>query len=309
MITLNEILGGIVLPIAIGLVVMLALSRRKRLGATLALGLGFTAGYAVLAHAGGANVLRPADQFHWIWWAVVAALAWGLLDSATRLPTPARAAVLLAAGLAISATLLWPLTRSEWQGPTAYAWLAGVGLGIAILWASLDAVSDRTPGPAVATVYLLAAAVLAITLGATGSVAFAKLAGALAATAAGLWLAALLRHRESTPWMARGATAVFAVAYLGMIVNGHFWSNLPWPDATLLAVAPCALWVGHLTPTRWPTWKRHTAGIAAATVILLTAVGLAGYAGYKATQNPDPASMYGYSAARHVSQAPLLRLT
>ncbi len=291
-------LGGIVLPAALGAVGFWAATRlpaRWTGPATAAV----TAATVIAAHFAlfGAPRWPATDTLHWMaWLALLGALLVqiGPTNSSIsgKLVGPIRRFLAdwsdqfgllggIVVGVAVPWGLLGPLVE---RGDAGLATLAGAGLGIVVVAASLDLVLRRLSGIGGLVLLGMLAALSAGVVAVGRTVVVAQLVGAMAAGFGGVGLVALLRRHPvdasidpsidpaidpaidptTVRTAALPAVAVLATAALG----AHHYAYLTRDGLLLLAAAPVvAAGVGLLVrPSR--RWLREGAVVVALVVAL-----------------------------------------
>jgi hypothetical protein len=243
---LLQALAGILPPVALATMVLLIAWRpfgqRPPVAgglwaSALAVALGFAAGHAGI-HRGmpplpwAENVqLTGSDWLFHL--AVLGGLLGAALGRRDLAPLP-RSLVLLVASAAVSCAVL--------ANVLSLGNLLVGCFGCASLWWSLDALARRDQGWPLPAALAIAATGTAAAMVHT-SAAIAQLAGALAATLGTCTAVAFLQPRFS---LARGAAPVTAVLLGGLLLCGHFFTDMPLTSTLLLALAPHLAWLGML---------------------------------------------------------------
>jgi len=287
-----EVLAGVALPAALGLVlgVMARLlpARATAAWAGAALLVATLAGHGALVAVQGGS-LDPARQgFQGLFWGIAAAAAILLVP----LPGLVRAALMgLAAGLG------WWLTLTPLHPHALATGLAcALGAGFIATMLALGFVSTQaerrfpcTCGLSTVVVVLTCAA---ICCAASGSLVMGEYAGVGAAAAAGLLLA-WIRSGRPAPGLGWAASFLL-VGYVGVNL-GLLYSSLTWPAAVLLGLALPAAWIGELPViARRPRWAAVIRVVAVA-VVAGSAVVYTLVAGQPAASaGGGDASGYGY---------------
>lgn len=237
-----DALAGIVLP-AVVAGVLLLLGRMLRgaggsaggsWASALALGVGYLAGHiGVRGWRGG----MPKESTDWIAVAAATGLLAGVAGVTRRGPSALR--VLLRWGLAFAAAWFVAGRSLARRGDlaTVLGEMALVATGAALAWWLLESRRDDDgERPTVLAPLLLLTAVgcAALALGLSGSVLFARLGGALAAT---LGAALCLTSLRLAPALLPGGAAVIALLLLSLLLAATVHARLPLGSALLLALA------------------------------------------------------------------------
>lgn len=311
-----DILVGGVLPGLVALVLRHVLLRGRvsdGLAWPIAVGVAFIVGQAALAAPLGSGVagwaaglppaferfVAPREASQWLPALVVAATVVALVTHAGR--RGRYAAVVLGVVLAIGLPLrlLWGsvYTTSQWTAGETAAWIAGIGaalLAIGVLLArqttepspGLKTLRDLMPGGVMIAV--------AVVLATSGSLSYARLAGAAAAALCG---AALGGFRIPKDRLVGVKSAAPLTATLGgaMVLLGYFFAEVTAINALLLLAA--------LAATALPTpafaakgWAGFAVRAAFCLVLAGAAAGSAGAAFAKAMQAEADNPYAGWSA-------------
>ena len=307
-----DILVGGVLPGAVALVlrqVLLRAGSPDRLAWPLSIGVAYIVGQAALAAplasgaAGWAAGLSPAfgkffspgEASQWLPMAVVVAAVVAMLAGGNR--TTRYIALVLGAMLAIGLPLrmLWGsvYTLSQWSTGVAIAWFAG----LAVLLFAIGWLLTRKSPPALPRVGVLRDLLpgmvmigLAVVLATSGSLSYARLAGAVAAVLIGAALGGLGIPRTRLEGVDAAGPLV---ATLGgaMLLLGYFFAEVTTANVLLLlaALGTTALPLSTAASQGW-------SGLAVRGVLCLVLTGVAaGSAGLAfsramAAQAADPYS-------------------
>jgi hypothetical protein len=218
-------------------------------GVPLGLGLGYALGHAAVYGWLPPNrpPFPPFEVFDWLPWLALAAMLLGFFE--VLAPTPAWARWenrLLLTAVAVW-VLLGPLVGGMWADwGQATPWLAGIGLGIVILWAVVESHAARLGRSLILPLIVLAGGTsAAMLLG--HSLKLAELSAVLAASLGACWIVAFGWPALT---LARGGVPVFVAVLAGLLLCGHFYSELPAAPAVLLAAAPLTLWIDRIGPLR-----------------------------------------------------------
>lgn len=218
---------GLALPAAIALAIGATVSRWGRAAGATASAIG----WLLAVFALDLFPLVPTWDQSWTWLPALAVAA-GVIGAATP-RGPARAiGTALLAGLA--AGVLVPMWESLADARNSIRIVVGIVVFASAMMDHAGAL-DGSRIPALA--FALAAGIAAMVLERGGTASFAQMAGALAASWAGL---AVSGHR---PGVVSGALPVFAVLHVGLLATGQFnnYSNVPLASYALAAVAPLGM--------------------------------------------------------------------
>jgi hypothetical protein len=274
-----EILACSLLPLVVSVAILAAglwLSRdtKNTWAGSVAIGGAFSAAYFALVRP---MPFPPQDAIHWLGFAAIPITVLGLIETLVRPPWLARAMVALGATVGLVWLLLLPLTRSEWQFGQSVVWIGGVSAVLFLAWWSLDRLSRRVSAVSQALMLGCCALFSAILLTMTGSLlALGLPAGALTAAVAPV---ILIGWRWPRLEISRGTPFVFTLLWLGLLINGRFWSNLTAAETVLLVLAPHLAWVGEFGVLKRKSFWR----LAAVLVPLLIAGAVAGMQMYRET--------------------------
>jgi hypothetical protein len=190
----------------------------------------------------------------WLLTIAAGAAIGGLIDALVRLPTWARAALVLL--LAGGATML--VLKSVMQSWPTIQQVAAIGvLSVAGLawWWTLES-SGREGGVTLPLVLLIVGATvaMALMLPEHASLRLGQLSMSLPAVAGAMLLLMLIRPRVE---LTRGAAIVFAVTYVSLIAAAHFLFDWGLTYAVPLVAAPAYIFIGRMIPAaRLRGWQR-----------------------------------------------------
>ena len=214
--------------------------RRPRVGAVLAIGLGYAAGQATTL---GRPSWPPPEAIAWLLPIALLATAFGLLDASITLPRAAR----WAGRSAVSGAMLGMSLRSpilnDWAAWESAAWLVGLLAVTVASWANFDALAERMPGPSATMAMAVVAGMGAGCLMISGSLKLGGLGMALSSALAPLALLGLISPGRAA---GRGVAAAVVPLFLALLVQGHFYAELPRGVAALLVASPALAWVGRV---------------------------------------------------------------
>ena len=252
MITLQEILGGYVLPAMIVLV-GIKLSHRfipEKRAAFL------YAGIAILAFALGFGQLQgwpgwfPNDSTQWILHAAILSFLVALFTRPrwwlwlTRL--------LLSGGLIV--LLLKPIMQYDWTTRASIGWITTFTALMLLQMGLLDHLDRKVESSRLLFLLILISGATSLTLGLSGSITLAKTAGIPATMLATAWILCLVGPQSASTYL----WIPFAVTVInGLWLSGHYYAELNATNALLLLSAVPMAWLGLWCKleTR-PAWLR-----------------------------------------------------
>ena len=189
----------------------------------------------------------PNESRAWLfyWVAIAALLAWGL--SIKKIP----AALVWPLKTLLTAATLYFILRAtvkyEWTLAETVGWLLGLTVVTLGFWHALACASRTLRESCDRWVFLggllFSVGALAISLGASGSVKLAQFAAALGTVLA---VYGVYHYFTNAIALHVGGLVPFVFIYLGLLLNGVFYSELPRLSAILLLLCPVAAWVCHL---------------------------------------------------------------
>jgi hypothetical protein len=240
--SVNDVLYGLVIPVATTAIVMVILQRFRSTGhsfASLAIVAGFFAGYRLM----GLAPWKPATHWQWLPYAMLGAALAGACTSLTRAKW-ARLPVSLT--LAIAAG--WVLVP-DWESlaPSRTVHLAAFTVYVLLLASLLEPLAARLAGPLLPATTWATMTSAAVVLALAGSLRFAQAASAGSAAMFGVTLVGLWQRETNH---IRGASLVFAVMSAGLMLAGrlHSFSDVPVASYVLVPVAPLLLWASVIGP-------------------------------------------------------------
>lgn len=233
----------------------------------------------------------PRNALNWLTWMVVFAGVVGLVEGLWHRPRWAT----IPFRVAIVGATLWYLLQSpiQWtwtETSQDVKWLAALGGGTLLIWFLTNVGLERPSSRTFVVTMGVILALTAISLALTGSVRLGQRAGAAAAAVGGIWLASVLPG-GSQRVVGRGTVCVFTILLVGLVLNGHYTSELPASAALLLATSPLAILLTYIIPIgrdRRP-WLAASVPVIGATILAGTATGFA-VADHLAVQAADSES-------------------
>jgi hypothetical protein len=247
MLTLHDALLLGLLPLAVAVVAMALAWRRKRAGGggwamVLAIAVGvLAAGLAEFMPKG-----MPKEAMEWLVLLPAGALAVGL--AAEFLPW--WIAVLLVLGAGIGEAYLMAMTLAA-GGVTAGVMVV-LGAAPGILYALWRPLAVKRGGPNMLMVMLFVAGVTVIVESAGTAIQFGQYTMALAAALAGVLLGRLVFRR---PNVSNGGVAAFVLVWMGLLIFGYLWADVPAWRTAVLAAAPLAAWGAEIPRGLKPFWR------------------------------------------------------
>lgn len=239
-------------------------------GGAVAFGLGFFAGRVLLADWPAFPPVRAAD---WHAWITVAFAVAGVLQRwwGARWYTAVPVRVLLSAALVV--LVLRNLFEHTWGRSEGLVWLGGLTVALTVAWESVERLAAQRPGASLPLALWAVCALAAATFMTAGSALLGQLAGSLAAVCGA---ALVLAWWAPGLTLAGGAMTVFIPVYVGLILRGYFFGELPYGSAIAMAIAPAILWLGEQRRIRFTRpWKAALMRAAIAAVPMAIAWGLA----------------------------------
>ncbi len=256
--TTQDLLLGTGLPLAVSFVLLLLTGGSREEGAearltpwmrTLALTAGFLAGFLALF---GWPAWPPVEGWQWLPLLGFALLLSAFLES-TVLARELHWLPRLLVALAVVRLVLAPWLEYEAQGEEILWWPVGIAVAWVFAVTAVDALAARRPGAAWPLVLTLTTAATAIALLDAGSARLAQAEGALAAACGGAVLVAGLRRGFH---LGRGPAAAALAVHAGILLNAHFFAELPLAAAAVLLGAPLAGVLGEAPVFRSrPAWQ------------------------------------------------------
>lgn len=246
---------------------------RSGVAVTLGLGLGELAGHAGVSWPSW----PPSDVTDRIPYLVLAAMLAALVEVIGSAAAWGKAGIAWGNRTLLTvvtlAAMLGPIYGETWTTPNMLLGGALIGAGMVLAWANLDAVTSRVSGPPVFLPLLLLLTGASVVLVLSGSVVLGRLAGVLTAAFAGCWVVSWW-----TPIIdfKRGGRPILVVALGSLLLNGHFYAEVPRGSVVLLAMAPATLALLNLGPVaRRPSWVHALIATTVMAVPVAVAVGLA----------------------------------
>ena len=189
----------------------------------------------------------PNESRAWLfyWVAIAAILAWGL--SIKKIPAAAIWPLKILLTVATLYCVLRATIKYEWTLPETVGWLLGLTVVTLGFWHTLECASrtlrEGSDSWIFLGVLLFSVGVLAISLGASGSVKLAQSAAALGSVLA---VYGFYHYFAKAVALHVGGLVPLVFIYVGLLLLGVFISYLPRPSAILLLLCPMAAWLCHL---------------------------------------------------------------
>lgn len=265
--TPHDILYGGVLPAAVALTLMLILRRLlsddvgERWTPALSLLAGLMTGYGLLS----LGPLAPDAHWHWLPFVLAGATITGPVTALSELKSFER---LLLVAL-ISTVAAWFLVP-EWDDldPSRTTWLCGFVIFSVLLTSLLHPLERRRTGPLLPIVLWATLTAAAVVLALSGSLRFAQIALAGAASLFAIAIVALWRRDQSSTV---GLSLPFCLLTIGILLIGRVntFSDVPWASWLLVPMAPASLWLTSIGPvSRWTGLRRTAAELLLPILIL-----------------------------------------
>jgi len=266
--TASDALLGIALPAVVTAVLLLLgrLAGGRSGSSALALGCGYLAGHVGVR---GWRGWQPREASDWILAGAAAGLVVGVLGLTRRGPAWARLALRWVLASAAAWCVAGRAARRDGAGAVLTELIA---FGVAAGWSLLEARGGATgeaPSALPPLALCLVASCAALSIGLSGTLVLARLAGALAAALGAAVAGSRLRL---APSLLPGAAPVIVLALGGLLLAAVMHSKLPPGCAVLLSAAALAV------PSGGAAGRGRAAGLVALSlcaVLGVAAVGLA----------------------------------
>jgi hypothetical protein len=158
--------------------------------------------------------------------------------------------VLLVVGAGIGEAYLIAMTLAAGGVSRGAMLLLAIAPGVVFaLWRPL---AIKRPGPNMLLVWLLVAGATVIVEAAGTAIQFGQYTIVLPAAVAGVLLARLLLQR---PGISNGSVAVFVLVWIGLLMFGYVWADVPAWRTAVLAAAPLAAWGAEIPRGLKPLWR------------------------------------------------------
>jgi len=265
-----EIFSVTLLPALLSAIVLIAaawLPRARASAGPLAIGVAFITGYFSLEKPG----FPPQDNFNWLVFLAMLITALATAVALLNAPTWTHWLLSLLLSVALVTRLLWPLLFPTDVASHIRAWTAPAILLTFLSCLSIDTLARQTQSASIPWIMTACAGFSTLALGMSDSQKFGLMSAALTFACLPLIFLASRWQRwnlfRSTPWL-------FTLLWLGLLINGHFWSNLRLPDALGLIIAPHATWLTEIPPLqrRLKPWQANLLRVALVLIILLAIV-------------------------------------
>jgi hypothetical protein len=273
----NEIIAGILVPVALAAVLAaIAAWRRWPWAMPLAAAVGFLTGYA--ASMRSIPRLGPTDGSDWLFWLTIPLAGVGVVCAMIE-----RRWAWISGACAGAATLVLLRPLADMVTPSTL-WpvaLATAAAGAALVWI-IGFTQPRTGS-------IWTSAALCVAMGGAGVVIFASGSRTIGlhgiSAAAALGPVAVFSFRTRAP--AAVAVAAFAVPLLaGFLVAGHFYAEATWTNLIVLLASPALLLVGAWLPTK-RQWVRGLVGLIAVMIAVAAVTGPTALAAKKAAEGNE----------------------
>ncbi len=299
------VLKGLVLPCAIaGGSVWLLVTRRGKpeaqsgwACAVSMTGVAIAVAVGMLSLA-GLPPWKPIENLHWILMAVLpASLIVSMMGVPGRIPGVVVWPMRLVVACGTAPLLTYTLVPYIWSKPEAAIWWVVLGLWISVFWFLMRLLAVRGRDQLIVFVLGGTCGVIGGVTIASGYLTGGKYAATLAFVLLGVWLAMRFGRTDSKVGPAIVDLTIAPLAGW-LIYNWQYGWTMehdasPYMVAGLLAVAPLGAWVCQLPfVNRRPNGQRIGAAVLAVGVLLMLAIGLAGYEAMQRMQESSESSGY-----------------
>jgi hypothetical protein len=251
-------------------------SRNGVWGAPVGIGVGFLAAFALLE--GRLPAWPPAESKHFLYYFAALLTVLALLDALVRWPGWLRQeTALVASACAVTFLFRSLLAGDAWPAPEAASRVLVMTLVLHAAWTSTELLAARLPRAAMPLVLFVFAAGSGGVILLSGSLVYARLAGALSTGA----LAAVAVASVARPFtLARGGVTVVVPAVTALLFLAHHYVDpgLTLTNGILLLSALALPWLAELPfHARRPVWARTVLALLLAGAPIVAA-------GYRARQ-------------------------
>ncbi len=208
-------------------------------GGAAALALGFLSAYLILVSW---PQMPPKKAMDWMPYLVLIAGVAGVTQRYWGKRWYARFSLNLLLGALFAGVLLRSYLQNTWDRVEGIIWIAGLAAATTILRNTLERLATKRTGASLPLSLCLFSAVSSVAYTLSGSALLGQLTGALAAV---FGAAILLAWWAPGLSLAAGTLTVFAPVYVGLLIQAHFYSELPLISAVLLYLTPFLLWLGE----------------------------------------------------------------
>lgn len=219
--------------------------RRRRLaeeghwGGAAALTLGFLSAYFILVSW---PAMPPKKAMDWMPYLVLIAGVAGVTQRKWGKRWYARFSLNLLLGGLFAGVVLRSYLQNTWERDEGILWIAGLAAATTLLRNTLERLATKRRGASLPLSLWLFCAATSVAYTMSGSALLGQLTGALAAV---FGAAIVLAWWAPGLSLAAGALTVFAPVYVGLLIQAHFYSELPLLSAVLLYLTPFCLWLGE----------------------------------------------------------------
>jgi hypothetical protein len=127
-----------------------------------------------------------------------------------------------------------------------------LGAAPGVLYALWRPLAVKRGGPNMLMVMLMVAGVTVVVESAGTAIQFGQYTIALAAALAGVLLGRLVLRR---PNLSNGGAAAFVLVWMGLLMFGYLWADVPAWRTAVLAAAPLAAWGAEIPRGLKPFWR------------------------------------------------------
>ena len=199
----------------------------------VALSVGYIVGYIGLE---GLPPFPPREGVHWLCYLALTGL---ILGGFWHLAPLGRLISKVVVSIIGPRLLLSSMFKYTWGQVEGIIWWGCIAVTIFIFWYIVEQSFTVLPsGGWSPFVYFGLSGGTALVLAVSGSLRLAQHAGVLVALFAAIWIITLvLRSDDQGPVFPFGASAVIALAFAGIWMNGYFYEEVPTISAILLLIA------------------------------------------------------------------------
>lgn len=233
---LQQLFSTVILPFVVsGIAYFILRAIAPKIAVAGAVAAGYLAGHLALQGLPG---LPPTSIFHALPYLAVTALILPALETFWSKQLVIKWAVRFVIFLGLFLFILLRVIQNNWQLWESLVWLAGLTLGLLMVWWVLEQLSQTEQSPALLlTALVILAAGSSLTALATGSVKLGQVGGALAASLGTIMLLSWFMKVEAIPYL----VSVFIFVQGGLWLGATVFSKTPVLSATILALSPLLL--------------------------------------------------------------------
>jgi len=228
--------------------------------------------FTIQVYVLGLPAFPPAESIDKLFYVVLVAVGYGLIDEPRRLPGFMRVFSRFCLGASVVLLLLQPqLKTAGWSTLESASWLGGLAVATFGEWSAVDDLARRSKASA-----LIVLAGLSVGTAVVAAVSASAKLGLLASALAGSLLAYFpLRLLRRPPLLDRGAVAVLMLATVTIWIIGYFFCEVTAMSLFFLAITPWPMLFMEATLPRPHGWKRRALAILLALLPIAAACYLA----------------------------------